>query len=68
MVLGSKEDITIAIAYYMDLSPSATKRDVEAPFSLQDNQARNARCIAFPRINTYDIWVHGFRELALCYS
>jgi hypothetical protein len=47
------------IPFYMDFDTASSNRDVKEPFGMEDNAGRSARCIAFPRIATYDLWVHG---------
>ena len=60
---GFKRGYYNAIPYYMDVSVSSSQKDVTSPMGLQDNQTKTARCVAFPRISTYDIWVHTSANL-----
>jgi hypothetical protein len=60
---GFKRGYYNAIPYYMDVEVHTSKKDVKEPLGLQDNQAKMARCVAFPRISTYDIWVHTSANL-----
>ena len=48
-----------AIPYYMDLSGSATNRDVRQPFGESDNRKHTGRSVAYPMLNSYDLWVDG---------
>jgi hypothetical protein len=60
---GFKRGYYNAIPYYMDVGVSSSQKDVTSPMGLQDNQTKTARCVAFPRISTYDIWVHTSANL-----
>jgi hypothetical protein len=53
-ILGGYYD---AIPYYVDLSGTASKRDVQIPFGEIDNRRRSARGVAYPMILTYDLWI-----------
>jgi hypothetical protein len=46
-----------AIPYYVDLSGTASQRDVQSPFGDVDNRRRSARAVAYPMVTTYDLWI-----------
>ena len=46
-----------AIPYYFDLTGVTSTKDVALPFSVVDDKARQARGVAYPRLDTYDLWV-----------
>ena len=48
-----------AIPFWVDLSGGGSNLDVKENFSLEDSQRYTGRCVAYPRLDTYDIWVHG---------
>jgi len=50
------------LLYYLDLSGTTTSEDVKTPFGTVDNKQRTARCVAYPRIDSYDIWVDATRN------
>ena len=45
------------IPYYVDLSGTASAKDVQIPFGSVDNRKRVVRSVAYPMISTYDMWV-----------
>jgi hypothetical protein len=45
--------------YWVDLSGTTSQKDVNSPLSVTDNKARTVRSVAYPRMDTYDIWVDG---------
>lgn len=48
-----------ALPYYIDFMGATSTKDVKEPFGVEDNQTVAGRAIAYPRLDTYDIWVHG---------
>ena len=48
-----------AYPYWIDLSGTIDRKDVEEPFGVVDNQVRQGRGVAYPRIHAWDLWVHG---------
>ena len=51
-----------AVEFPMDLSGTTSTADVQLPIGFVDNKQRLARCVAFPRLDTYDIWVDAKRN------
>jgi hypothetical protein len=48
-----------ALPFYLDFMGPTSNKDVKEPFGLEDNQTVVARAMAYPRLDTYDLWVHG---------
>ena len=48
-----------ALAYYIDLGAFASSKDVAIPIGTIDSRTRLGRCVAYPRVDEYDIWVDG---------
>jgi len=45
------------ISYPVDVSPTASARDVNQPFGMTDERSRQGRGVAYPVVETYDMWV-----------
>ncbi len=48
-----------AIPYYIDLSSFSSGKDTADPIGTIDPRTRLGRCVAYPRVDEYDIWVDG---------
>lgn len=48
-----------ALPAYIDFMGPTSTKDVKEPFGVEDNQTVACRGMAYPRLDTYDIWVHG---------
>ena len=48
-----------AYPYWMDLSGTVDRKDVDIPFGVMDTQVRQGRGVAYPRVLPWDVWVHG---------
>lgn len=46
-----------ALTFYIDLGAFASSKDVTIPIGTLDPQTRLGRCVAYPRVDEYDIWV-----------
>lgn len=60
-----------ALPYWVDQSGTTTRKDVKQPLGMVDNKVRVTRTVAYPRLDTYDMWVDGdknkrykFREVS----
>ena len=48
-----------AYPYWIDLSGTIDRKDIDEPFGVVDNQVRQGRGVAYPRVRAWDLWVHG---------
>jgi hypothetical protein len=46
-----------AVEYYVDLTGTLSEKDVQIPLGEIDNRNRSARAVAYPQVETYDLWV-----------
>ena len=46
-----------AIPYYVSIEGVTSSKDVNEPFGTMDLKPRTGRCVAYPRLGTYDIWI-----------
>lgn len=47
------------IPFWVDFSVVESGKDVQMPIGTTDNTIRAARCVAYPMLDTYDMWVDG---------
>ena len=45
-----------AIPFYVNLGGVTSTKDVNEPFGTMDLKPRTGRCVAYPRLGTYDLW------------
>ena len=48
-----------AIPYYMDFNASKRDKQIDVNLGTSDERPEAVRCIAYPRLDSYDIWVDG---------
>jgi hypothetical protein len=48
-----------ALVFWIDLSGTNSVKDVQLPLGTIDDKQRTGRCVAYPRVDTYDVWVEG---------
>ena len=56
---GIRKGYYNAIPFWVDLSGVTSRLDVRPPFALEDTRSRHARAVAYPRLDVFDIWIHG---------
>jgi len=52
-----------AIPFWVDFSAAETAKDVVQPFGTMDPTVRAGRCVAYPLLDTYDLWVDADKNL-----
>lgn len=48
-----------AIPFWLDIDAGPKAGDVSIPTGVVDNRSTTARAVAYPRLDTYDIWIDG---------
>jgi len=48
-----------AVLYYLDQTGAVSRKDVQSPLGTVDNKSKTVRSVAYPRLDTYDLWVDG---------
>lgn len=52
-----------AIPFWIDFSSAESAKDVVQPFGTMDPTTRAGRCVAYPLLDTYDVWVDADKNL-----
>jgi len=46
-----------ALDYFVDLTGTLSEKDVQIPIGEVDNRMRSVRAVAYPQVETYDLWI-----------